>query len=244
MKTISVANQKGGAGKSTLLAVLATALAADYGYRVLVIDADPQQSLTKLRVADQPALDDEREVQNDATLDFPYPVVSMDLADISDYLEEAAEQYDITFIDLPGRADSTLVNDVLASSEVVLVPMQATFFDQQATLDFMGILKVLAEYCAAEQLEFQAFGVTSRKTASREEKEMNDFADAAGLPRLQTTLSNRVTYTRLSTLYSFLNTEYLKRIDANPNVEAEVRAMCDELISRAALSTITTPATL
>jgi chromosome partitioning protein len=240
MKTISVANQKGGAGKTTLLVVLATALAADYGYRVLVIDGDPQQSITKLRASDLPALEQEREYLEDATLNFPYPVVSMGIDKIPTYLEEVDEQYDITFVDLPGRADSTAINDVLASSEVVLVPMQATFFDQQATLDFMGILKVLAEYCASQQLEFQAFGVTSRKTASREEKEMNDFADSAGLPRLETSLSNRVAYTRISSLFSFLNPDYLKRIDAKQNIELEVRAMCDELIERASL-TITTP---
>jgi chromosome partitioning protein len=233
MKTISVANQKGGAGKTTLLVVLATALATDYGYRVLVIDGDPQQSITKLRASDVPTLEQERDYLNDATLDFPYPVISMELDKIPDYLGEIDEKYDITFIDLPGRADSTAINDVLASSEVVLVPMQATFFDQQATLDFMGILKVLAEYCASEGLEFQAFGVTSRKTASREEKEMNEFADAAGLPRLETSLSNRVAYTRISSLFSFLNPDYLKRIDAKQNIELEVRAMCDELVERA-----------
>lgn len=241
MKTVSVANQKGGAGKTTLLVVLATALAADYGYRVVVIDGDPQQSVTKLRLSDQLSLDQEREA--DPTLEFPYPVVPMDLATIPDYLEQVADQYDVAFIDLPGRADSALVNDVLASSEVVLVPMQATFFDQQATLDFMGVLKVLADYCASQELEFQAFGVTSRKTASREEKEMNEFADAAGLPRLDATLSNRVAYTRISSLFSFLNAEYLRRIDAKQNIETEVRTMCDELIRRASLTSVATPVT-
>jgi chromosome partitioning protein len=45
MRTIAVLNQKGGVGKTTTVANTAAALAAD-GYRVVVIDLDPQAHLT------------------------------------------------------------------------------------------------------------------------------------------------------------------------------------------------------
>lgn len=45
MRTISVSCRKGGCGKSTAVYNLATAMAA-HGHRVLMVDADPQASLT------------------------------------------------------------------------------------------------------------------------------------------------------------------------------------------------------
>ena len=47
MRTIAILNRKGGVGKTTTTAVMADCLAADYGKRILLIDADSQGSLSQ-----------------------------------------------------------------------------------------------------------------------------------------------------------------------------------------------------
>ena len=47
MKIVSIANQKGGVGKSATAHALGAVLASDYERRVLLVDIDPQSSLTE-----------------------------------------------------------------------------------------------------------------------------------------------------------------------------------------------------
>ena len=53
MKIIWVSNIKGGVGKTTTAAVLAVGL-VEKGYRVLVVDSDPQANLSMCFMREQP----------------------------------------------------------------------------------------------------------------------------------------------------------------------------------------------
>lgn len=237
MKIICVANQKGGIGKSTLITVLAGALAADYGYRVLVVDADSQQTLAGVRLTnDQPSVELEREAGTLTEPAFPYALESVGMAQVYDRLDEISDDYDVVFIDVPGRSDDTAMIDVLSGANVVLVPVGASDAERLATISFMQLLQEISRLAKEQGLDFQFFGVHSHRTNLKEEKDMDEFTDALGLPRLQASLRQLGCYKRLSTRYSYLNPAYRRAVGADATVEAEVRALCDELIARAGLT--------
>ncbi|MFZ1091268.1 MAG: ParA family protein, partial [Xanthobacteraceae bacterium] len=112
MNVITLASRKGGAGKSTLTAHLAACAQAG-GYRSLVIDADPQGSVTlwhSLRRQGGPAL-------QSATRGIERAVTFA-----------AVEGYEWVFID---TAPTTwvVVQEAIRAATLVLIPARPGIFD-------------------------------------------------------------------------------------------------------------------
>jgi chromosome partitioning protein len=151
-RVISIANQKGGVGKTTTAVNLGAAL-AEMGYRVLVLDLDPQGNATTglgishrnvegsiydVIMNDTP-LDDCVEptsVKNlfvcPATIDLAgaeielVPAFSRELK-LKRALAGARDDYDFTLIDCPPSLGLLTVNG-LAASDDVLVPIQCEYY--------------------------------------------------------------------------------------------------------------------
>jgi chromosome partitioning protein len=151
-RVISIANQKGGVGKTTTAVNLGAAL-AEMGYRVLVLDLDPQGNATTglgishrnvegsiydVLMNDTP-LDDCVEptsVKNlfvcPATIDLAgaeielVPAFSRELK-LKRALRSARDDYDFTLIDCPPSLGLLTVNG-LAASDDVLVPIQCEYY--------------------------------------------------------------------------------------------------------------------
>ena len=151
-RVIAVTNQKGGVGKTTTAVNLGAAV-ADLGYRVLVVDLDPQGNATTglgLNTRDlQSSMYDV--ILHDASIDdcieatsvrnlFVAPA-SLDLAGaeielvpafsrelkLRRALEEVAADYDYVFIDCPPSLGLLTVNSLAAATEV-LVPIQCEYY--------------------------------------------------------------------------------------------------------------------
>lgn len=116
-KIITIAQHKGGAGKTTLTAQLAATFAAD-GAKVLLIDVDPQASLTdwhKIRVATLGR-------KNTVML-----IQSQGWKMIRD-LPRLQKEFDIILIDTPPHAESES-SIAIRAADLVLLPIQPSPLD-------------------------------------------------------------------------------------------------------------------
>jgi chromosome partitioning protein len=126
MNVIVFASRKGGSGKSTLAAHLA-AHAYKPSRRVLLVDADPQGSLTlwhKLRGSGEP------------------PLVSG--ADgVRELVTSAKRQgYEWVFIDTPPNM-SAVVTDAIHAATLIVIPARLTLFDLAAIKQTMDLARQL-----------------------------------------------------------------------------------------------------
>ncbi len=151
-RIIAIANQKGGVGKTTTTVNLSAAL-AEAGYRVLIVDLDPQANASTGLGLNPRALEKSMYdvILNDASIAdcaeatamknlFVAPS-SLDLAGaeielvpafnrerrLQSALAEAAPDYDYIFIDCPPSLGLLTINALTAAAEV-LVPIQCEYY--------------------------------------------------------------------------------------------------------------------
>jgi chromosome partitioning protein len=126
MNVIVFASRKGGSGKSTLAAHLA-AQAHKPPCRVLMIDADPQGSLTlwhKLRTSGEPP-------------------IRGGVKSISEAVQQAERKgYEWVFIDTPPNM-SAIVVDAIQVSTLIIIPARLTLFDLAAIKETMVVARQL-----------------------------------------------------------------------------------------------------
>jgi chromosome partitioning protein len=129
-KIIAFANQKGGSGKTTLSANLAV-LWANSGYRVAVVDADAQKSLTYWLNARKKYYGDEPTGINNHLFDA---------RNLKDDLRNIKKKYDFIIIDSPPSITFETIQ-IVKTSDAIYVPVQPSPLDLMATIPFLNIAK-------------------------------------------------------------------------------------------------------
>ena len=126
---ISFLNQKGGVGKTTLSINVATALALKK-WKILLIDADPQNS----------SLDWATIRKKDGL----FTVVSITKPIIHKEVKKLIKDYDHIIIDGPPRIYD-VAKSAIVSSDLVIMPVQPSPYDVWAASEVVNLIKEVSE---------------------------------------------------------------------------------------------------
>ena len=129
-KIISFANQKGGTGKTTLAINLAV-LWSNSGYKVAVLDADAQKSLTNWIEARKKYYG-----ENDIGIDLH----SYNPHTFLDDLNYIKKKYEFIIVDSPPSITFETIQ-IVKLSDRVFVPVQPSPVDLMATIPFLNMAK-------------------------------------------------------------------------------------------------------
>lgn len=204
---ISFMNRKGGVGKSTLLLLTASSLYKRTGKKVLVIDADLQTSILGLR---QEELDMEPESKAYYEI-IGFSWTKKNASDIPllrfhKLIQEIENKYDYVLVDTPGKMEGEEIPLIMTISDFIIVPIIASSFDIQSTIDFLEIIPPIREEKVKEGFDLKVLGVVNKKDRSLEHKHLEALRGIAGMELFDTHISNLVRYKRdKSTLYDLVD---------------------------------------
>ena len=170
MYTIAISNSKGGTGKTTTARELAFILAKSY--RILLIDLDPQASLTNsVTLSTAPTLSMAQVLNGKATLEQVTIAVKtrLDLAPadielsasekilrekvsapyvLQKALKQIAHKYDFAIIDTVGANNPTVINALVAADSLI-IPTRPESTDLKALVQFLELVNEVKELPAS-----------------------------------------------------------------------------------------------
>ena len=176
MPTISFASSKGGAGKSTSAVVLGTEL-AERGAAVTIIDADPNQPVTRWG----------RKPGRPETLTVVGGVTEETLLDA---IDEAARRTAFVIVDLEGTA-SLMVAQAMSRADLVIIPTKGSELD---AIEAIKVIKFISRQEKAYQKPIPyavLFTQTNPAVRPRTLKSLEQDLLQQGVPMFGTALNER-----------------------------------------------------
>lgn len=248
MKVLAIANQKGGVGKSTTAAALSAGLSAK-GYRVLVIDLDPQGNLsynydvagngkpTALGVITGEVSTREA-IQKTGCGDIIASSRQLSGADLfldktgkeyklREALEGIAGDYDFIVIDTPPSLGILTIN-ALTCADGVIIPSQADIYSIQGIQQLMDTIATVKKYCNSS-LKVEGILLTrysGRSVLSRELLEsIQDYAADIGSKVFNATIREGIAVKEAQ-----ISQVHLLEYAPNSNVTNDYRDFVNEIL--------------
>ena len=170
VNVISVANQKGGVGKTTTTINLAASI-ADRGYRVLIVDIDPQGNATSGLGIEKSEIDqdiynvliDEVPIQDTIhhtstpKLDMVPATINLSGAEtelismmaretrLKSALDAVSDQYDFVFIDCPPSLGQLSIN-AFTASDSILIPVQSEYYAMEGLSQLLNTIRLVQKH--------------------------------------------------------------------------------------------------
>lgn len=210
MKVISLLNQKGGVGKTTLTVHIARALEVR-GYKVAIVDTDPQETAQDWSKANP---------------DSELTVIGIDTPTLEKKIPKLLGEYDFVVIDgIPSVANISL--SAIAASDLVVIPVVPSSFAVWATEKL--IESIHAALSLKQNLKAGIVLNQSVKGTSIE-AEVHKALSGFGLPVFKTIIHQKVDK---NVGYEAATRRGLTVTDINPNGNEarEINALLDEILS-------------
>lgn len=214
-KIIAVVNQKGGAGKTTVTMQLAGTLGRQ-GWKVLVIDADPQATATRWAAS---AADEQP---------FPASVSGLSAAGgkVHREAQKFVEDYDFIVIDCPPAADSPVPQSALLVADIALVPVIPSPLDLWASV---GIGQVIMNVLDINEAMRPRIVVNQCQPNTALAKEAIEVLPEFGIPLANTRLHQRTAYRQSAVYGGTVHDLGSKAAQAIQEVDALTREVLDIL---------------
>jgi chromosome partitioning protein len=201
---ISLVNQKGGVGKTTVAVNLGSCLSMK-GFRVLLLDGDPQGSVLQWQ-----SIENNRdfEVVHHATPDFSGQIKRLD------------RDCDYIIIDAP-PAIGEITESILSVSHLAIVPVGPSPLDIWSSKETISLIQ------AVKRRNRRLVGkllICRKIVRTRVGREAREAMDIYGMDVFETEISQRIAYVE-----SMISGLSVLQYAPNSEASAEVRSLCEEI---------------
>jgi chromosome partitioning protein len=224
MPVITFANTKGGAGKTTAVLLLATELAR-LGFRVSVLDADPQHWITRWYENSEGVLGNRMHV---------VPYVTMGTIDRQ--LTDEKARADFVLIDLPGSRSSLLAKAV-GYAEYVLIPVQGSAMDAQGGANVIELLQYLEDKANIRIRHSVVLTRVNSMVTTRAMHAVKDLLAARRVHLLTTPIIERAAFRDIFGCGGTLYTMDAKRVTNLDKAQENARALALEVLQQIPFAT-------